>query len=83
MPQEVQDSIYNNFLFDDLMFKYQNSFYFVKIQVTRQASFYTRKNAVYRHFMISILHSLEPRLELQGTTLLESGGEVQEIYFMI
>ena len=85
LPEEVQSSLYTNFLFKDFMMKFSgffrlsphHSFYGVG------RGYYTWTYQPYRYFMMELVNLLEPRQEKKYVSMVEELDEINEIIFVM
>ena len=78
----MQEDIYINYLFDDFIKTHRRTFSFPNWDNNMQNIFYTWNDQVYKNFMMDILFSLEPRIELANKILFDELEEMNEVLFI-
>ena len=81
IPEWLQDSIYEQFLYQEFMKTFKKYFLFQKKYTNVKYNFYSWKDPVFRDFMTTILTHLEPRYEEEDQVLLYELDDVSEILF--
>lgn len=86
LPEQVQDAIYQNFLYDEYLLSFKDYFKIPReidapIHDMRYTNYYDWEDQEYRSFMMHLLTHLEPRHEVGNTILLEELEEVNEVIF--
>lgn len=63
LPEEVQETMYVDFLFKDFLYEFKRLFTFNNINCPHQPAFFSYSDYHYRGFMLNLLSCLEPRQE--------------------
>lgn len=82
IPENVQNKLFNNFLFHDFLQKFCHFFKMSNSSQSLSGNKFTWQNQVYRNFMMDLLHFLEPRQEPKNTILVDELEEHMEIIFV-
>ena len=77
LPQETQNMLYRDYLYQDFLYEFRFVFSFKKSDGTT----YTWTDQPYREFMLGLLQNFEPRLEYKGSIIFRELEEVQEVLF--
>jgi hypothetical protein len=79
LPNDVQDRIYNNFMFH----RFLNVFLgFFKVPIGQSQTLYKWDNPVYREFMLKLLRGMQPRKYSNGEIIFNQLAEVGEVIFV-
>jgi hypothetical protein len=81
LPEEVQQTMYVEFLFKDFLEEFKRLFTFNNVDCPNQPAFFSYVDHHYRGFMLNLLSCLEPREEKANKILLNELDEVNEVFF--
>lgn len=81
IPDEIQDNLYEKFLYSSFLLDYRKYFIFEKKFSELPHNYYSWRDNQYRDFMTEILRNLEPRAEPKDSILFYELDDFTEILF--